>query len=528
MRFLFALIFFFYSFNSFNQKLYQSLDRDYVIHNEKERNQIGSDLHTAVKPLYSFQIDSISNFDMNKNWLQRKLMDENFLISKNHEYYFAFNPIVHLEIDREFGSEQYKWNNTRGFLLEGKIGNKLIFTSSFFENQSRFPTYINNFIFNRNAWIIPGQGESRWTNDSIFDYSMSSANFTLQLSNYLDVQFGTGKNFIGDGYRSMILSDNAFNYPYLKLVTSIGKFKYTNLYMEHIDMMSNPSQDITYNRKYMTLHHLSINIGDRWNLGLYETIIWDNIRTPEFSGFDIAYLNPIIFLRPVEFSLNSSDNYLMGINFKYLINKNSNTYGQFVLDEFSQPSIKNGDGWWGNKYSFQLGYKYYDLFNISNLILQIENNYARPYMYSHVSVSQNYGHYYESLSHPLGSNFNELLVFIDYKYNKWYFNTQYMRARYGSKIPGNPTNYGDDIFVTNSNRPSDYGIHMFQGNDTKLVSCKFSISYLINPTTNLKLEIGHLLRYLNPQIHHESYSPRVTNFTFFAIKSDMFNKYYDF
>ena len=114
-----------------------------------------------------------------------------------------------------------------------------------------------------------------------------------------------------------ILSDIAFNYPYLKIQTRAGIFQYTNLYMEHIDMTSNPSKEFTYDRKYMTLHHLSANISDRLNIGIYESIIWRNNRNPEISGFDIAYLNPIIFLRPVEFSLNSSDNSLMGMNFKF-------------------------------------------------------------------------------------------------------------------------------------------------------------------------------------------------------------------
>ena len=96
----------------------------------------------------------------------------------------------------------------------------------------------------------------------------------------------------------MILSDNAFNYPYLRIQTKVGIFQYTNFYMEHMDLISNPSEEYTYDKKYMSLHHLSANISDRLNIGIFESIVWENTRTPEFSGFDISYLNPIIFLRP--------------------------------------------------------------------------------------------------------------------------------------------------------------------------------------------------------------------------------------
>ena len=292
--------------------------------------------------------------------------------------------------------------------------------------------------------------------------------------------------------------------------------------MEHLDLISNPSEEFTYDKKYMTLHHLSANITDRLNIGIFESVIWENNRTPEISGFDIAYLNPIIFLRPVEFSLNSSDNVLMGMNYKFKISNNSQLYGQFVLDEFSPPDL-NGDGFWGNKYSYQLGGKYFDVFGVKNLVAQLENNFARPYTYSHFNASQNYGHYYQSLAHPLGSNFNETIFFADYKYKKWEANLQMMKSVYGGKIKNDPISYGNDIFISNSERPSDYGIEMYQGNKTDILYNKLTISYLFNPRTNLKIQGGYVYRMLE-----DDYGIDRTNFIFFALKSDLFNRYYDF
>ena len=505
-----------------SQQSNSTFSRNYNIFLESKNHVISSSLHTGVKPFLLINLDS--NIQNNEgSWFFRKWNKEHFIQEQTDDFSLIINPILNLEIGKEKGNSKLIWTNTRGIIADGKLGKKFSFYSSFLENQSVFPRYITNNIFSKSSWIVPGQGEAHWTTDSIFDYAIASGHFSYQISKYSKMQFGTAKNFIGDGYRSLILSDNSFNYPFLKVNTAVGIFQYTNLYMQHMDLSSNyPSQEFSYDKKYMSLHYLSANITDRWNLAIFETVVWGETRTPEYSGFDIAYLNPIIFLRPVEFSLNSPDNVLMGMNSKFKLSNSSHLYGQFVLDEFSGPSL-NGEGFWGNKYAYQIGVKYYDVFGLNNLVIQLENNLSRPYTYSHFNSSQNYGHYFQSLAHPLGSNFNEIIFFTDYKYKKWEMHLQLLKAKYGGEIIGDPTSYGNDIFMSNGDRPSDYGIEMFQGNLSDLNYSKFTISYLFNSKTNLKVESGYIYRKLE-----DDTSVNTTNFFFFALKSDLFNRYYDY
>ena len=54
----------------------------------------------------------------------------------------------------------------------------------------------------------------------------------LMSTKYIDVAFGYDKNFIGNGYRSLFLSDFGNNNLFLKLNTRIWKFNYQNLFME--------------------------------------------------------------------------------------------------------------------------------------------------------------------------------------------------------------------------------------------------------------------------------------------------------
>ena len=532
MRNFFCYILFFLFFYSYTVSAQDVFSRNYMIFNKKMidinsefniLNNINSDFHTSIRPLIEFRYDTSFYHTDIQSLFYKKLKNEDLYRIKGQGYNLKFNPIDNFQIGKETSSDKILWVNTRGFYFKGNFRERFTFYSSFLENQSVFPKYITNSVVAQTAWVVPGQGESRWSSDSLFDYAMASGNLSYKISDFSSIQFGTGKHFIGDGYRSMILSDNSFNYPYLRINTNFGPFQYKNLYMEHIDMTSNPSQEYTYDRKYMSLHFLNINVNKRLHIGLFESIVWKNNRTPEISGFDLAYLNPIIFLRPIEFSINSSDNALMGVNLKYKMTDRSYFYSQFVIDEFSLPDLNYDINWWGNKYAYQIGMKYYRFLGVNNLFVQIENNFARPYTYSHSDVAQNYGHYFQSLAHPLGANFNEILLFLDYKYNAWEFHFQIMRAKYGTKKINDPTSFGDDIFISNSNRPSDNNILMYQGNMTKLNYNKFVISHTINSITNLKLESGYVFRHLN-----NDDGKNITNFFFFALKSDLFNRYYDF
>ena len=307
---------------------------------------------------------------------------------------------------------QNTFTNTRGFIIDGHIGSKVSFHTSFVENQSIFPNYIDSMIRTpTNDYVIPGQGRGRSYKESGFDYAKSSGYLSFQASKNFTLQFGHGKHFIGHGYRSLLLSDNAFNYPFLRLQTSFGKFRYTNLYAEFQDMKNYLSAENSYDymgyaKKYMSSHYLSYQLNKKFNIGIYESIIWKSNHSLGANGFDINYLNPIIFFRPVEYSINSPDNAIIGLDLKYNLTSNSNLYAQVILDEFTLKQIKSNNGYWANKYGYQIGFKVMILLSISNLLFKLILNYVRPYTYSHWN-NANYGHYNEELAHPLGANFSE-------------------------------------------------------------------------------------------------------------------------
>ena len=493
-----------------------------------------SNFHTSFKPIVksdlTFDVDSILESQAQSdysNWYLRKMFSEHLFLLVGEDYRVVASPIINFTLGKEFIEKKNTFTNTRGFIVEGDLGKKISFFSSFAENQSVFPNYIDAQI--RDKRVVPGQGFARDFKETGFDYAMSSGYVSYRANKMFAVQFGHGKHFIGDGYRSLLLSDNTFNYPYLRIQTTFWKVQYTNLFTEfqdinyYLDNGFNNYDQMGYAKKYMSSHYLSINTSKKLNISLFESVIWEMNHAPGSNGFDVNYLNPIAMLRPIEFSINSPDNILVGLNLKYKLPFSSYFYGQLILDEFTLEQIKSNNGYWANKFGYQLGYKTFDSFNIKGLTLQTEYNLVRPYTYSHKKTANNYAHYNQALAHPLGANFSEFLLIINYKWKKFVIDGKVISSKYGGDIKGDSASYGSDVYVSYNDRPADFGIEMYQGNLTTVNIKTLNIAYIVNPKTNLKINLGVTLR----DFKNEDEGLQ-TQFINFGIKSDLFNHYYDF
>jgi len=484
---------------------------------------------TTVKPILQEDVAKIINLDsvlypqhqtrFSRTFFGRKLLNKNLIRVDTMGLYLTIDPVFDFTMGRESHSGKNTWTNTRGFTISGRIGKDLSFATDFYENQAVFPDYLDQWV--RTQGVVPGQGGIKNFKNDGFDFSNASGYFSYTPSRYFNIQFGHGKNFIGDGYRSLLLSDNSFNYPYLRIVTKVWKLQYTNLYAQFQDRQYPWSQSLGYTKKYGTFHFLNADITKRLNIGIFEAIIWEAKDSTGNRGFDINYLNPIIFYRPVEFSLGSPDNSLMGLTFKYRFNRTFSLYGQLLLDEFKLSHIRKWDGWWANKQAYQLGLQGWNIAQVNNLNFRSEFNYVRPYTYSHWSTLQCYGHYNQPLAHPLGANFWESVSFINYRYHFWYAEFKFLYAVYGADK--NNENYGSNIFLSYDDHPKDLDNFVGQGLRTTLIYRDVSIAYLLNPHTNMRVEAGLSYRTQNDEL-----KDRTNVYVWFGLKTSLFNKYYDF
>lgn len=510
---------------------------------DDEMNQVGANNHTGSKPYSYADVNKYYNLKeenqkLRKNkqqWFGRKLWNENLVEIQGEDYWFTLNPIVDLQFGKSDPSvSNYTFINTRGIQFNGGLGKELNFTTTIYESQGRFADYFNRYAESiapagGNPAIIPGIGIAKEFKTDAYDFPLAEANLAYTPSRFINLNLGYGRNFIGDGYRSLLLGDGASPYPFVKLNTTFWKIKYTNIYTWLKDVRPEVTEDRTYATKFAASHYLSLNVTNRWNIGLFESVVWTNRNN---RGFDMNFVNPIIFYRTVEFGSSSrSGNALLGLTSKYKISNQVNLYGQFLLDEFSLKDMKAGDKSWKNKYGYQLGAKYYNAFNIKNLLLQIEYNNVRPYVYAHSEAITNYGHNNQSLGHQWGGNFREFIAIARYHQGRYFADAKVTFGERGLDFNdgSNNSNYGSNIYLSyEENRPFDTGVTIGQGNKTTMFITDLQAGYLVNPSTNMKVFGSFIYRSFSPKTETATAQKENTAWFSLGLRCDIFNWYFDY
>ena len=349
-------------------------------------------------------------------------------------------------------NERSDFKTGLGAELKGGVKDKFFFRIAGVQGISqtdsifRAKTYISDSIGQFSAYTDL-RGRISYTPNHIFNF-----------------QVGLDHNFIGEGSRSMLLSDYGTPYPFGQIRMRFWRVEYSVLYQFMREKDNN-----RWEGKFISSHHLSFNAAKWLNFGLFETVIFQPKDTLLNRGFDAEYLNPFIFYRPQEYSLGSSDNVLLGVELNAFW-KSHTLYGQFILDEFFLAEIKAKSGWWANKYGGQFGIKGRFSHGENNFFYRVEYNFARPYTYSHLSEELNYGNQGTTLSHPYGSNFMEILGEFKWQRKKLFGKVFANYFLLGADKDG--FNYGGNIYESYVNRPFEYGHYIGQGrgfNGTKTV-----------------------------------------------------------
>lgn len=387
------------------------------------------------------------------------------------------NPVYNLTAGQDFSRKEFLYTNTRGIEMHGHIAKRVGFYYFVTDNQLRAPFYLRQYTTYVGAY--PSASLTKPYREDGYDFFQGRGYVTFSpVKDIIQFQFGHDRNFIGDGYRSFILSDFGKEYLFLKLNTKVWKLNYQNLFAEMIEQQTGGENSKPL-KKYVAMHHLSYNILKNLNVGVFETIVFDrNDSNGNSSGFEANYLNPIIFYRSVEHGLNSSDNAMIGMNAKWNFLHHFQLYGQLTIDELKFTEYLDNKGWYGNKYGAQIGLKIIDAL-VDNLDLQYEFNTARPYTFMHFKQTQNYTHYRSPLGHPSGANFREHVALLTYRpAKKWAFYATYIFNQKG--LDKDTLNWGGDIYrKTYVDRVQEYGNKIAQGELTTVNLLELRLSYEI-------------------------------------------------
>jgi hypothetical protein len=410
---------------------------------------------------------------------------------KREDFSFYSKLMYNFQFGKDNNSSAKIYNNSREIAQwRGQFTKRLGYYTYATDNQLRNPLYVRQYTTSNTA--VPGfgyfKGDIKTGSTVPIDAFEVKGGIMYNAAKGIDIQFAFDKVFIGNGFRSLILSDFSNNYLFLKVNTRFWKFNYYNLFAQMINRSGIPQGiDTVYPKKFMTFHCLDLQVNKWLNIGLFE-----NIMFGRNNGYDINYLNPMIFMVALGHQLGSPDKATIGMNIKANAFKNTQLYSQVIINEFLLGEVvRYKNGWWANKQALQLGIKSIDLFGINNLDVQVEANIVRPFVYTSKDNFSSYTHYNQALAHPLGANFKELIGIVKYQpIPKLMLQGKFIYYTQGLDSAG--VNMGSNILQPYTTRPYDYGWKIGSGVKATCLIAQVQATYELLP--NVFIDADYIIR----------------------------------
>ncbi len=556
----YALLYLLFSFSFFAQAQQENmpLNRNMVLSYEKYLNGWDKEVfHSAVKPykaaeVYNFVYpDTVQHYERmpHTNWFSKLVnqvgfenileFDEKGYVKhygkilakdsvfyedniydtqyKKRKVYVAVNPIFNVGFGYDLTEKKVLSYNQKGLELRVDIGSKVTLYTSFINTVGKFPSYVT--IYSLLTSAIPGEGNIRNRGSGGLDFSSINAYLSYSPVKQFNIEVGNGKHFIGDGYRSLFLSDNSYTYPYLKFTTTVWRIKYTNIYAELIDNLNNFNDfGQGYPRKLANFNYLSIDAAKFLQIGIFEGITWRRTTEKGNTYFNYNYINPILGIRAFQKNLAPNTTKVYGLNIKVTCPKYVVLYGQFMYNRYGKKNTSD------RRMGWQAGVKYFDVGGVKNLNLQVEYNSVRPYSYQGQDSAIGYSHYNQALGHPMGANFNEFLVMANYQYKRVYASYKMSYTQTATDTSLNQ-NYGNNILDIGSQATTTTNVKIQNGFGYNVMDHDIRVGYILNPKLNMIIEAKAQFR---------KYTSKVANTTDLKSNSFMinfatniFNRYYD-
>lgn len=500
-----------------NRDIYYDIDRNGAC--------IGSTMHTGLRPLIESRADLTNVIGFRPDtmrhyyYITRKIFTQHFIQVKEPGFRLTIDPVFRFELGRDFSERGVANenraqinNNTRGFWIRCDLGNTVSFQTSFYENQATLPLYLYQYA--QGTGVIPGQGRVKDFQARGFDFAWAQGNVSWTPKRWLNIQFGNGRHFVGHGYRSMLLSDNTFPYPYLKFsaLTNDQRLQYTTINAK-LQSAGDPadrlptgesSESLFYWRR-ASFKHASVNLG-RLQLGLFEATLFRNIDSSGVRPLDPLELNPVIGLNTLLRGFGGDDGKrLLGLDAKFRLTDKVFAYGQYALDDPAR-----------QRYAWQAGLQWFDLLR-RDLHLLVEYNSATPFAYTSARARGGYGHYDQPLAHPMGAGVDEAVAIVDYGIRqRWWIRAQVSSAVYRADTSA-ATASGGDVFGADA--PFGPDSLSLQRRRTWL---DLSFAWRINQMSNAQLAIGFIARDVT-----SAPDPQQSHLLYVSFRTGLFNRYYD-
>lgn len=348
---------------------------------------------------------------------------------KGDDYYFTISPVMDLSIGKNKDDDSLapkKFQNTRGFVVEGDFFKNVSFSSSFYENQARFTEYQSIYYksigelypsgngYNAQNAVVPGGARTKPFKSDGFDYAYAFGNVVYRINKKITLIGGNDQHFVGAGYRSLLLSDNSLNTPYVQGKFRISdKFSFVYMRARMLNLLRRPftsSAEAYYEPKGFSTNYLTYKISDKFIISLFDGGVWskgDSITSTKVNGM---FYNPIPFLSNILVSKDKMFS-LTGLNLTYSVNNRLRLYGQLATSDF----ITTG---------YQLGLRLYNFASLKKALIQLEYNNVPSTLYLADNRRLSYSNSNLPLAHTKGNGFQEFIGRINYEYQRFYIDVK--------------------------------------------------------------------------------------------------------
>ncbi|MFT5777119.1 MAG: hypothetical protein ACI837_000050 [Crocinitomicaceae bacterium] len=365
----------------------------------------------------------------------KRYYDATYILYQKHlfeinakDVYITISAAANISYGKDFGdtTERNLLHNMRGVHVEGDFFKTFSFATTFYENQARFSPYETNYYMSvgeqyptsdttystQNA-VIPGAGRTKPFKDDGFDFAYATGYFVYSPVKTVRIAAGNNPQFIGDGHRSLLLSDNSYSAPYIRLDWNISDhFNFSYLRSRQINLLRrsvSSSAEVYYESKGYSVNYFTYKPTNKSSISLFEGSVWNrgNDTVSHFSH--PLYFNPIPVLSGLILKDQDEVASLLGLNMNFQIAKKHRAYGQLAMNDFNTSKI-----------AYQIGYRGYDFFGLNDFTLQLEYNGVPRGVYEVSNRRLNYSHYNLPVAHSKGSGFSELILRTNYEHKHLY------------------------------------------------------------------------------------------------------------
>jgi hypothetical protein len=357
------------------------------------------------------------------------LLKKHLFELKGEDFSMNISPIADLSLGRDLSdtSGRKLFQNTRGIYIEGDLLKKFSFSTSIHENQGRYAAYQNAFYlsagelytqqssgsYSQQNAVIPGAARTKPFKTDGFDYAYATGNIIYRPNKALQFMAGNTPHFVGDGYRSLLLSDNSVPAPFIRAVFKVtNKIEVNYIRMRLFNLIRRPvssSVESYYESKAYSVNYITYKPVKGLALSLFEGVIWSR------GDSIVSHRVHPLFYSPVPGSalplLSKNElNYLLGINAGYTFLEKYHAYGQLACSNgnFSNPA-------------FQLGIRAYGIAGQRDLMIQTEFNHVPTGTYTNGNPRLSYSHYNLPLATVQGEGYNEFILRSTYEWKRLYF-----------------------------------------------------------------------------------------------------------